>query len=97
GRGRRRGPSRCFPGWTMLVDVCTFVGLVILYLVYDWHAMRRPTAPVTWRSGRTRRPGPAPKVVIRSRRAVTQLTLVPGGGRQQRGEEMRQRTQQLLR
>jgi len=71
------------PGWTMLVDVCTFVGLVILYLVYDWHAMREPAAPATWPGGRDRRRGPLPKVVIRSRRAATRLTLVPGRGRRQ--------------
>jgi hypothetical protein len=81
----------------MLVDVCTFVGLVVLYFVYDWHAMRRPAAPATWRGGRNRRRGPAPKVVIHSRRAATRLTLVPGRGRHQRGEEMKRRTQQLLR
>jgi len=57
----------------MLVDVCTFVGLFILYFVYDWHAMRRPAAPATWPGGRTRRRAPAPKVVVRSRRAATRL------------------------
>jgi hypothetical protein len=65
----------------MLVDVCTFVGLVILYLVYDWHAMREPAAPATWPGGRNRRSGPAPKVAIRSGPAATRLALVPGGRR----------------
>jgi len=65
----------------MLVDVCTLVGLVILYFLYDWHAMRRPAAPATLPRSRSRRRGPAPKVVIRSRRAAARLTLVPGRGR----------------
>jgi hypothetical protein len=74
----------------MLVDVCTFVGLVILYVVYDWHAMKEPAAPATPAAGRTRRRAPAPKVVSRSRPAVIRLTLVAGRARQPcPGEERR--------
>jgi hypothetical protein len=79
----------------MLVDVCTFVGLVILYLVYDWYAVRKPAVPAAWPGGRNRRRGPAPKVVIRSRPAATRLTLVPGRRREQPvGEEIGRRSQQ---
>jgi hypothetical protein len=74
----------------MLVDVCTFVGLVILYLVYDWYAMKEPAARATSAAGRTRRRAPAPKVASRSRPAATRLTLVAGRARQPRpGEERR--------
>jgi hypothetical protein len=75
----------------MLVDVCTFVGLVILYVVYDWHAMRDPTAPATSADGWSRRQVPAPKVVGRCRPAATRLTLVPGRARQRHADEARRR------
>jgi hypothetical protein len=75
----------------MLVDVCTFVGLVILYLVYDWYAVRRPAVQAARLGGRNHRRG---KVAIGSRAAATRLTLVPGGKREQPvGEEIRRRTQ----
>jgi hypothetical protein len=66
----------------MLVDVCTFVGLVILYLVYDWYAVRKPAVPAG-PGVRNRGPGPAPRLAIRCRVAPTRLTLVPGRRRRQ--------------
>ena len=76
----------------MLVDVCTFVGLVILYFVYDWYEVRRPAVPAARPGGRNHRRG---KVAIGSRAAATRLTLVPGRKREQPvREETGRRTQQ---
>jgi hypothetical protein len=76
----------------MLVDVCTFVGLVILYLVYDWYAVRRPAVPAARPGGRNHHRG---KVAIGSRASATRLTLVPGRKREQPvGEKIRRGTQQ---
>jgi hypothetical protein len=76
----------------MLLDVCTFVGLIILYLLYDWRVTRQPAAPGSgatsiWpgmsrcRSGSGR---PALKAASPGVARATRLTLVPGTKREQR-------------